>query len=110
MHFYFDAIFFAIGLSYESHTACANVINKMNNKFDINIIVNLNGGEVMDTDIMGNTIYSINPKMSHAAASDPNYQMYYNYPWHWDIIGDNRNITKQVWKKLYGAYRRYNNQ
>ena len=82
----------------------------MNNNFDIHIIVNLNGGEVMDQDYMGNPIWSMNPKQSHEAASDPNYQMYYNYSWLRDIVGDRRDITKQEWKRAYSAYRNYHHQ
>ncbi len=73
------------------------------NKLNINVAINLNGGEEV-IDCYGNP-QRLSVKGAFELASDPNYLFGLDYPEWADILKSDEQLTKKEFKKRYSSLR-----
>lgn len=77
---------------------------------NIDVIINLNGGEITDFDWLGNPKHN-SLKYNAELANNPQFLFSYQYPDFADIIDyKSRTLTKSEFKATYSSWRAYNRE
>ena len=81
--------------------------------YNLNIAINLRGGEVAEHDFFGNPIMATSISESVMLAGDMNFQWGYHFRGANALlpaIGDRRDLPKKVFKTIYSGYREFTNR